>query len=252
MMNRDNFIVYRSFYEAIRSLNKNQQLEMFIALFEFGLNGNEVELTSPMLKAMFSLIKPQLQANNKRYENGKKGGAPMGNSNAKKQPKTDTESNNETTSNNQQQPSVEIENNQKQPKNNQKQPNVNDNVNVNDNDIKKSEISLSKKNFDTASEAINFDKLVDYFNYVTQGVFGLVRPPISKQRKGMIKARIAEHGKSAFAEAIQKAVASDFLKGQNKSGFTATFDWLIKPTNFEKVISGNYDNKQQTIADHTY
>ena len=59
----------------------------------------------------------------------------------------------------------------------------------------------------------------------------------------MINARIKEHGKRAFVEMIRKAYESNFLKGQNSRNFTATFDWLIKPTNFEKVISGNYDNK---------
>lgn len=52
----------------------------------------------------FNFIKPQIDRNNRRYENGKKGGAPKGNTNAGKPVK-------------------------KQPKNNQKQPNVNENVN---------------------------------------------------------------------------------------------------------------------------
>ena len=67
--------------------------------------------------------------------------------------------------------------------------------------------------------------------------------PLSDKRKGMINARIKTYGKETFAQMIQKALNSDFLKGQNKNGWRASFDWLIKPTNFEKVISGNYDNK---------
>lgn len=93
------------------------------------------------------------------------------------------------------------------------------------------------------AEAINYQGLIDFFNSETKGVFGVVRYPISDKRKGMINARIKEHGKAAFAEMIRKAYASDFLRGQNKNNFKATFDWLIKPTNFEKVISGNYDNR---------
>ena len=93
------------------------------------------------------------------------------------------------------------------------------------------------------AEAINYQGLVDFFNSETKGVFGTVRYPISDKRKGMINARIKEHGKAAFAEMVHRAYASDFLRGQNKNNFKATFDWLIKPTNFEKVISGNYDNR---------
>lgn len=93
------------------------------------------------------------------------------------------------------------------------------------------------------AEKIDYNALVDFFNSETQGVFGTIRQPISEKRKGMINARIKEHGKDGFANMIRKAFASDFLKGQNHKGWTATFDWLIKPTNFEKVISGNYDNR---------
>lgn len=92
-------------------------------------------------------------------------------------------------------------------------------------------------------ERINYDELIKFFNSETKGVFGTIRPPLSDKRKGMISARIKTHGKEVFADMIRKAYRSDFLKGQNKQGWRASFDWLIKPTNFEKVISGNYDNK---------
>lgn len=92
-------------------------------------------------------------------------------------------------------------------------------------------------------EAVDYKKLVEFFNAETQGVFGLLRQPLSDRRRAMVRARIGEHGKECFLAMIQTAIRSDFLKGQNPKGWRATFDWLIKPTNFEKVISGNYDNK---------
>ena len=92
------------------------------------------------------------------------------------------------------------------------------------------------------TEHIDYSELVKFFNEETKGVFGTVRTPLSDSRKGMINARIKSYGKKTFADMIRKAYQSDFLKGQNKKGWTASFDWLIKPTNFEKVISGNYDN----------
>lgn len=93
------------------------------------------------------------------------------------------------------------------------------------------------------TEHIDYSELVKFFNEETKGVFGTVRTPLSDSRKGMINARIKSYGKKTFADMIHRAYQSDFLKGQNKKGWTASFDWLIKPTNFEKVISGNYDNK---------
>lgn len=90
---------------------------------------------------------------------------------------------------------------------------------------------------------INYDELIKFFNSETRGVFGTIRSPLSNKRKGLINARIKTYGKDAFANMVKKAYQSDFLKGQNKNSWCASFDWLIKPTNFEKVISGNYDNK---------
>lgn len=112
-----------------------------------------------------------------------------------------------------------------------------------DNNIGDSNESLVCGTSQPHAERIDYSELVRFFNEETKGVFGTVRTPLSVTRKGMINARIKTYGKNTFADMIRRAYQSDFLKGQNKKGWTATFDWLIKPTNFEKVISGNYDNK---------
>ena len=68
---RDSTIIYRSFYEAVREIPPQNQAEVWTAIFEYSLNRNEVEL-SGLSKTIFRLIKPQLDANLKRYENGLK------------------------------------------------------------------------------------------------------------------------------------------------------------------------------------
>ncbi len=68
---RDSCIFYRSFYEAISELEEKSQAKVYNAIFEYTLNFNEVEL-SGMEKIVFTLIKPQLDANNKRYQSGLK------------------------------------------------------------------------------------------------------------------------------------------------------------------------------------
>ena len=79
---RDSYIFYRSFYEAIKELPNENQLEIYNAIAEYSLNFKEVEL-SGLSKTIFTLIKPQLEANNKRFivgqkgaKHGKKGGRP--------------------------------------------------------------------------------------------------------------------------------------------------------------------------------
>ena len=69
-MARDSFIFYRSFYEAISELPKENQADTYNAIMQYALNQEEIELAG-IPKAIFSLVKPQLDANYKKYENGK-------------------------------------------------------------------------------------------------------------------------------------------------------------------------------------
>ena len=73
MTEKNSFIVYRSFYIGIQALKKKDRLQLYDAIFEFGLNHNEIDL-KPLPQAMFELIKPQLEANHRKFLNGKKGG----------------------------------------------------------------------------------------------------------------------------------------------------------------------------------
>lgn len=114
-MTRDSFIFYRSFYDAIRDLPREIRGEIYTAIMEYGLYGNETENLKPVARSIFALIRPQLDANNKRFDNGSRGGRPK----AQNQTKTKLK-----PSRNQDETKTE--------------PNVNDNynenVNVNDNE----------------------------------------------------------------------------------------------------------------------
>lgn len=68
---------------------------------------------------------------------------------------------------------------------------------------------------------------------------------IDGTRRTHTLARIREYGEDALREVVRKAAASDFLNGNNNRGWTATFDWLILPNNFIKVLEGNYDNNKR-------
>lgn len=71
---RESFIIYKSFIDSGKEIkNKNDRLAFYEAIFNFAIFGEELEL-SGVAKAMFMLVKPILLANQKRYENGNKGG----------------------------------------------------------------------------------------------------------------------------------------------------------------------------------
>jgi len=64
-------IFYRSFFESLKELPQENKIEVYDAIFSYSLNFEELEL-SGISKSIFTLIKPQLDANLKRYENGNK------------------------------------------------------------------------------------------------------------------------------------------------------------------------------------
>ena len=66
---RDSFIFYRSFFEATKTLEPKQAADLYYAICSYALDRRELELDN-LGKALFSLIKPQLDANHKRWENG--------------------------------------------------------------------------------------------------------------------------------------------------------------------------------------
>ena len=74
-MVRESFIFYGSFFEALSCLDDDVRLQCYDAVIEYALTGNERELNG-VSKAVFALIKPQINANNERYANGCKGGRP--------------------------------------------------------------------------------------------------------------------------------------------------------------------------------
>lgn len=108
---RESFVFYRSFYDAIKDLPRDVQGEIYTAIMEYSLYGKETENLKPIARSVFTLMKPQIDVNNKRFENGKRGGRPK----SEDKPKGNQ---NETKD---------------EPKNNQKITKDEPNVNVNDN-----------------------------------------------------------------------------------------------------------------------
>lgn len=73
---RDSVVFYRSFYEAVKELPPEEFKKSVSAIMEYGLNDLEPE-TSGIERTIYLLSKPQIDANNKRYQNGTKGGRPI-------------------------------------------------------------------------------------------------------------------------------------------------------------------------------
>lgn len=227
---RKGFVFYKSWWITIVNLPREVQMDAINAIMEYGFKGAESEQLKPIAKAILTMAKPQIDANYKRWQNGLKGGCPKGkvnNTNGRK----GKENNREITKN-------KPTSNQKITENKPKVK-VKDKDNINSFSNENESLNSSEFNAEMGTE-INFEGLKDYFNKQVEE-HGSVFPKItivSEERRKLIRARIKQYGKEAFAKAIQNAVTSEFLN--SRSGFG--FDWIIRPRNFPKVLEGNYNN----------
>ena len=143
MAKRESFVFYRSFYNAIKKMPNEYQLEIYNAIFEYSLEGNENLEMSQVASAMFTLIKPNIDSAINRYdtkvENGKRGGRP------KKE--TELKPNNNLTE-------TELKPN----------ANHNDNDNVNDNDDVNENDNVNDNMQKKADKKIHFAEFVTMTN----------------------------------------------------------------------------------------
>ena len=72
---RNAVIVYRDQWEAVKDLPTAEKIACIDALFTYGLDGEERAETA-MSRLFLTMAKAQIDANNRRYESGKKGGRP--------------------------------------------------------------------------------------------------------------------------------------------------------------------------------
>lgn len=70
----DGFVFYRSFAEALKEIPAEQFKDIVMALSDYALDGVEPDNLEAVSKALFTLMKPQIDANAKRREAGRKGG----------------------------------------------------------------------------------------------------------------------------------------------------------------------------------
>lgn len=141
-MQRDSFIFYRSFYEAINDLPEKNQLQIYKAICELSLNFEEIDLKG-ISATIFRLIKPQLEANNKRFINGQKGGQYGNLGGRPRKPQTKPQENPKETPNN--------------------NDNVNENENVNDNATDNDNIyDYIQENFGRALSPADYEKISEW------------------------------------------------------------------------------------------
>lgn len=252
----DSFILYTSYYALIEGLTDEQLGQLTRAIFLYARDGKIIQL-DPVVRMAFVFIKDNIERNQDKYQAKCEKNRQI----ALERERKKREAREKADNTNVHERSRTCENNTNV---HERSPYDNDNDNEydndNDNDVsKETDNNIPSKEGLSISEnpkvdparrcaKIDFAAIKEYWNTKHDQSGSAMRrlTLMSDQRKSNVRARIREYGGDVqkVYKAIDKAMESNFMNGKNRNGWVASFDWMMCPSNFPKVLEGNYDNEQ--------
>lgn len=268
-MQRESFVFYKSWLEAILNLPRDVQGDVLLAITRYAILGDaSVDDLKPVARAMLAMAKPQIDANNQRYVNGCNGGR-------RNQKPTESE------------PRLNQDRTKAEPRLSQKPTEsepimIYDNENDNDKETpltgskeKPAQAAFSPEDpvkdcgKDSAADAAGLpadspnppgpagddtpppgsapppSPRIDYIAVMNDfnARFAGKLPAVSRMtdsRRAAVRARIAECGPESVTAVFDAIAASPFLCGANDRNWRADFDWVFKPKNYVKILENNY------------
>lgn len=265
----DSFIIYTSYLKIFEQLTDEQLGQLTRHMLSFAKTGEEPNIEDPIVKLSFAFIKDDMERNKRKYEEK----CERLRANARKRwdkKQLDTEASEDMQKHTNVCKSMQLHANAQIAMHNDNEydnDNVDDNVDDNDNDVSKETIEPSKEGILSASvkteapaggkvsksQKIDYAGIKEYWNRKHEETKS-VMPPITlmtENRKVMVKARLRQckGDIKTLYRAIDIAMASDFMNGNNKKGWLGKFDWIFgNEQNFAKVLEGNFNNTEPAAS----
>lgn len=251
----DSFILYTSYYALIEGLTDEQLGQLTRAIFLYARDGKTINL-EPVVRMAFAFIKDNIERNQDKYQAKCEKNRQI----ALERERKKREAREKAGNTNVHERSRTCENNTNV---HERSPYDNDNDNEYDNDVsKETDIEPSKEGIESASvkpeapgggkgsksQKIDYAAVKEYWNRKHDETKSAM-PPITlmtENRKVMVKARVRQckGDVKTLYRAIDIAMASDFMNGNNKRGWVGKFDWIFgNEQNFAKVLEGNFNNE---------
>lgn len=116
-----------------------------------------------------------------------------------------------------------------------------------DTDVSDCSTELNGVNKNTTNQ---FQEITKLWNSLAElGITPIKSINNNTMRAKFVRARLREYGKDSFTEIVEQIRASDFLQGRaGTRPWNITFDWVIKPANYAKVLEGTYRNSERQQA----
>lgn len=253
----DTFVFYPSFYEDLQGITDDRvKLRVYEAIICYGCYGIEADLSDidqfGILASLVKRVSSSIDAAKEKRQRisqarsaaGKKGGAPAGNQNARKNEVTEIEE----TSEEQNKQMLEETNNSLK-----KQTNQTYNVLCNDVDNILSNDSVQNSGLESLQsdehitppirEKTDYEKVVGLWHEVCKSYPRVTKLTDKRKRKVGQRMKELDWDYGQLRLIFEKMEASSFMRG----GSWASFDWVFTSEgNMTKVLEGNYDDKNSS------
>lgn len=258
----DSFILYASDYQLIEGLTDEQLGQLTRALFIYARDGEVINL-EPVVRMAFVFIKDKIDRNQAKYQKKCERNRENIRKRWNKSNTNDTKENERIPKNTNVYERIPNDTTRYLSDSESDSESDSDSDVSNETDIlepsKEGILSASVKTEAPAggkvskSQKIDYAGIKEYWNrkhYETKSVM----PPITlmtENRKVMVKARLRQckGDVKILYRAIDIAMASDFMNGNNKKGWVSKFDWIFgNEQNFAKVLEGNFNNTEPAAS----
>lgn len=236
---KKSIIIYADCIAILEELTYEQAGRLFKAILAYVNEEPVTEINDPAVKVAFKVLKTQIDRDAEKYSEKCEKNRQIAIAREKRRKELREQANTNVHEREQTDTNVTYNDSDSDSENDSEVTNVTNNTTTVVDNLAPNG-ALSPK-----GDAINFGGLVLFFNKTIEKFRSVIRPikDIKGKRQDAVRARVRERGKNSLVKVIENAAKSDFLNGKNDRGFIATFDWLVSPNNFIKVLEGNYDNR---------
>lgn len=254
-MGKDSFVIYKSFFKPISKLSDKQLGRLFRAIFEYNISGvvsveEDIEMAFEFFKNQFDIDESKYQGKVERNrENGRRGGNQKAENDKIREVENKVSKRKQSVANG------------SECQRNLANLAYNENDNDNEKDIKERELSNDSppkketssfpqaeqsKFFETdKQDKIDYKRIVDMYHKACPDFPKVFKLSDTRKQKIRIRFEEMDYSYETMATLFLKTQTSKFLRGDNRNGWKATFDWLFEnPKNWVKVVEGQYDNPE--------
>ena len=238
-------LFYYEWEESFEELSDSEYRQMIRAIQKYAKTGETPKFEDRTMRSVFKLVKKAIDRNQERYgakcqknkENGKLGGAPKGNQNAKRKT-TETTQNNQTVEKTTETTlRVRERERDREPERERGRGRV------------REPESVVSPPADTTTTTQLQEAIVGTWNghdFVQK--IKRVDSPQKRWDRTEMAIEVAG-GKKAFLSLLQSLDEHAYLRDQPKNGYKVIYDWFVDPENFQNVLEGKYKDSRDKFGD---